>query len=95
LITDDLPGGGSRDSVAGLLEGNWLFAGGNNLKISYDYFDPDNEANDDQQVRWSIVWEYTPIQFLQSRFGARLYDGVPQVDSQNRSEYFAEIHGFF
>ena len=95
LIVDDLPGGTEQDSIAGLLEGNWLFRKGHNLKISYDYFDPDNDTSDDHQVRWSAVWEYTPMQFLQARFGARNYDGIPQVDLQNRDEYFVELHGFF
>ena len=95
LITDQLPGSGDRDAVAGLVEGNWLFLQGHNLKLSYDYLDPNRDVGDDQQVRYSLLYEYSPIQFLQARFGARAYDGVPQVDSQNRQEYFAEIHGFF
>ena len=95
LITDDLPNGKEQDSIAGLFEGNWLFRKGHNLKISYDYFDPDKDVDEDQQVRWSLVWEYTVMQFLQGRFGARIYDGIPQIDSQNRNEFFAEIHGFF
>jgi len=95
LITDDLPGGAERDATAGLLEADWMLRKGHNLKLSYDYFDPDDVLSDDQQVRYSLVWEYTPVQFLQGRFGARLYDGIPQADFQNRDEYFAEIHGFF
>lgn len=95
FISDDLPGGSSQDAIAGLIEGNWLFRKGHNLKISYDYLDPDKDVDEDQQVRWSLVWEYMPMQFLQGRFGARIYDGIPQVDSQNRHEFFAEIHGFF
>jgi hypothetical protein len=95
LITDDLQSGAEQDAIAGLLEGNWLFRKGHNLKVSYEYFDPDDNVDEDHQVRWSLVWEYTPIQFLQGRVGARLYDGVPQVDLQNRDVYFAEIHGFF
>ena len=95
LIIDDLAGGGERDAIAGLAEGNWLFRQGHNLKFSYDYFDPDNDRSEDHQVRWSLIWEYTPIQFLQGRFGARIYDGIPQDDLQNRDEFFAEMHGFF
>ena len=34
LITDDLPLGGERDMVAGLVEANWLYRRGHNLKIS-------------------------------------------------------------
>jgi hypothetical protein len=95
FITDTLPVLGDRDSVAGLVEGNWRFLQGHNLKVTYDYFDPDRDTSDDQQVRYSLLWEYSPIQFLQIRLGGRLYDGIPQVDAQNRDEYFAELHGFF
>lgn len=95
LITDDLPGGAEQDAVAGLLEANWMALQGHNFKLSYDYFDPDDGLGDNQQVRYSLVWEYTPMQFLQARLGARLYDGIPQIDFQNRDELFAEIHGFF
>jgi hypothetical protein len=94
-IIDDLPSGGERDSYAGLIEGNWLFAKGHNLKVSYDYFDPDTDIDEDHQVRYNLVWEYTPMQFLQGRAGIRVYDGIPQVDAQNRDEVFLELHGFF
>lgn len=95
LIQDDLPIDGDRDSIAGLVEGNWLYARGHNLKLTYEYFDPDDDIDEDHQVRWSLVWEYAPMQFLQARLGLRLYDGIPQVDSQNRDEWFVELHGFF
>ena len=95
LVSDDLPGGISQDSMVGLIEGNWLFAKGHNLKITYDYFDPDDNIDEDDQVRYSALWEFTPVQFLQSRAGVRIYDGVPQSDAQNRDEFFWELHGFF
>ena len=95
LITDDLPNGPERDAIASLVEANWRFGKGQNLKLSYDYFDPNNDISEDHQVRYSLVWEFTPMQFLQGRFGARVYDGIPQVDLQNRDEFFAEVHGFF
>lgn len=95
FITDDLPGGVEQDADAGLVEANWLFRQGHNLKLSYDYFEPDDGLSDNRQVRYSLIWEYTPMQFLQGRFGLRTYDGMPQIDFQNRDELFAEIHGFF
>lgn len=95
LIADDLVAGGERDGVAGLLEANWLIRRGHNLKLSYDYFDPDTDLSENHLVRFSLVWEYTPMQFLQARLGARAYDGIPQISFQNRDEFFAEIHGFF
>ncbi len=94
-ISDDEPGLPSRDAIAGLIEANWMFRRGHNLKLGYDYLDPDRDLSEDHQVRWSAVYEYTPIQFIQGRFGVRVYDGIPQDDRQNRDEFFVELHGFF
>jgi len=94
-ISDDLSPAVTQDALAGLLEGNWAIRRGHNLKVSHEYLDPDDDLSEDHQVRNSLVWEYTPMQFLQARIGLRVYDGVPQVDTQNRDVFFAEIHGFF
>jgi len=95
LIVDELQAGGERDSVAGLLEASWLYRRGHNLKVTFDYLDPDRDLSENHRTRWSLLWEYTPVQFLQARFGARVHDGVPENDFQNRDEYFVELHGFF
>jgi hypothetical protein len=84
-----------RKQVVGLLEANWTIAKGHNLKITGEYFDPDRDVAHDYQDRWSIVWEYTPFQFLQLRVGGRNYDGIPQNDAQNRRLVFAQINGYF
>ncbi len=94
-ITDDLPAGGDQDALASLVEGNWLFMRGHNLKVTYEYFDPDNDIDEDHRVRYSLVYEYSPMQFVQGRAGVRVYDGVPEVDAQNRDELFLELHGYF
>ena len=95
FIRDDIPGGARRDALAAYLEANWLFRKGHNLKFAYDYFDPDRDVAEDHGVRWSLLWEYSPMQFLQLRLGARVYDAPPQDDFANRDEFFAELHGFF
>ena len=94
-VMDAVPGSSDRDGIAGLVEGNWLFRKGHNAKVSYDYFDPDRDVDEDHQVRYSVLWEYTPFQFVQSRIGVRIYDGPPQLNVQNRDEFFVELHGFF
>ena len=94
-IMDDLAGGVETDSLASLVEGNWLFMRGHNLKVSYEYFDPNDDIDEDHRERYSFVYEYSPMQFLQGRAGVRIYDGVPQVDAQNRDEVFLELHGYF
>lgn len=94
-IDDDSLTGGERQQLAGLLEANWTWRQGQNLKLSLEYFEPDDDIDENEQNRYSLVWEYTPIQFLQSRLGLRVNDGIPQNDVQNRRSLFWELHGFF
>jgi hypothetical protein len=84
-----------RKQAIGLLEADWTVAKGHNLKITGEYFDPDTTVSHDYRDRISVVWEYTPFQFLQLRLGARNYDGIPQNDGQNRKLVFAQINGYF
>ena len=84
-----------RKQAVGLLEANWGFRKGNNVKLTTEYFDPDREVSEDQQTRYSVVYEYTPLQFVQFRVGARYYDGIPQSDLQNRRLIFAQLNGYF
>ena len=81
--------------MVGLLEANWTIAQGHNLKVTGEFFDPDRDVSHDYQDRFSVVWEYTPFQFLQLRVGARNYDGIPQNDGQNRRLVFVQINGYF
>ncbi len=84
-----------RNLLAALGEADWRISAGHNLKLAFDYFDPDEDVEEDEQNRVSLVYELTPVEFLQLRFGARVYDGIPQNDLQNREHYFLELHGFF
>jgi len=94
-IDDDALGTTGRTLLTGLLEANWLISKGQNLKLTAEYFDPDNDVDEDEQTRFSAVWEYFPFQFLQFRAGARVYDGIPQAPLQNRREYFLQLHAYF
>ena len=95
FIEDELPGAANRNSIATLLEANWRITQGHNLKFGYEYFDPNDDISEDHQVRYSIVWEVSPLQMIQGRLGVRLYDGIPQDPQQNRDVIFAELHAFF
>lgn len=94
-VDDDSLGTQGSTMLVGLLEANWLLSKGNNVKLTAEYFEPDEDVDEDEQNRFSVVWEYFAIQFLQVRVGARLYDGVPESDPQNRREYFVQLHGYF
>jgi hypothetical protein len=94
-LTDETLGSTERKQWVGLIEGNWLITRGQNLKLTAEIFEPDTDVDEDEQNRFSLVWEYFPFQFVQLRVGARVYDGIPQNDLQNRKIYFAQLHGFF
>lgn len=94
-IRDEISPGRNVRAFAGLLEANWTFWPHHNLKVGYDYLDPNDDISEDHQVRYSVAWEHSPFQFFQVRAGYRLYDGIPQVDAQNREVLFVELHGFF
>ncbi len=81
--------------LATLLEADWLIVRGNNLKITDEFLNPDREAGHGEQTRWSLVYELTPIQFLQLRAGFRYSDGIPQDNAEHGRLYFVELHGFF
>ena len=94
LISDKEPSG-EDESYATLLEGNWRLRKGHNLKVGYEFLEPDRDRDEDQQERYSLVWEYNPIQFVQSRIGMRFYNGIPNIAASNRDELFAELHVYF
>jgi len=70
----------------------WPLIKGHNIKLTFEYFDPDIDVSENQQNRISAVWEHFPMQFLQIRAGYRHYDGIPQNPAQNRERFFVELH---
>lgn len=94
-IRDETLGEDTRKQWVGLLEANWLITRGHNVKVSAELFEPDTDVDEDEQNRFSLIWEYVPLQFVQLRLGARVYDGIPQNALQNRKLFFAQVHGFF
>jgi len=95
LIKDDIPGGGDVDTYATLIEGNWRFRKGHNLKIGYEFLDPSDSISEDEQERYSVVWEYSPFQLFQLRAGYRFFNGVPLIPVTNRKEFLLELHAYF
>ena len=80
---------------AALTEANWTVRKGHNLKFTAELFDPNDAVSDDEQTRLSLVWEFTPIPFLQLRVGIRNYDDVREVPFNNQRIGFVQLHGYF
>ena len=81
--------------LATLAEADWKLRQGHNLKLTYEWFEPNDDVDEDEQTRVSVLYEWSPIQFIQLRGGVRVYDGIPQNDNQNRKQAFVQLHGFF
>jgi hypothetical protein len=95
-ITDDQSIASDQGKqLATLLEANWLIARGNNLKITDEYLNPNRAVPNGEQTRWSLVYELTPIQFVQIRTGFRWNNGIPQDNAEHGRLYFVELHGYF
>jgi len=94
VVDDGFPTG-ERTLLAGLLEADWLVVRGHTLKLTGEYFDPDADVAEDQQARHSLLWECTPMPFLQLRLGGRWSDGIPQNALQNQRQALVELHAFF
>lgn len=92
---DDSIGTDGRKLMASLVEADWKVLQGHNLKLTFEWLDPDDDVDEDEQTRTSVVYEWAPIQFIQLRGGVRIYDGIPQNDLQNRTQAFVQLHGFF
>ena len=81
--------------MASLVEADWKLSQGHNLKFAFEFLEPNRDVDEDEQTRSSLLYEWSPIQFVQIRAGLRLYDGIPQNDLQNRKQAFVQLHGFF
>jgi len=95
LIADEGTPAGRVLQVATLVEGNVEVARGHNVKLTYEWLDPNKDVSEDQRERYSLVWEYVPFQFTQFRLGARKNRGPTQDDAQNTAEVFLQWHAFF
>lgn len=94
-IDDDSLGADGRKQLASFVEANWWIRKGHNLKFTYGHFDPDDDLDEDERNRYSIVYEYFPQAFTQLRIGVRSNDGIPQNDAQNADTVFVQLHGYF
>ena len=93
VITDAAPGP-DTDQWAALIEANWMLRKGHNLKLTAERHDPDRDVSADRQTRLSLLWEYTPLPFLQVRAGLRQQDDDAEIPFQNQRLVFLQIHGY-
>ena len=93
-IKDDQPAGEVIQQIM-FAELNKPLAAGHNLKLTHEWHDPNIDVDEDERVRNSIVWEYSPLQQMQIRSGVRISEGIPQQPLFNTQEVFGQLHVWF
>src|SRR5207302_1656956 len=88
-------GAGTSNGKQSSAQLTWVESLGHNIKVTAEYLDPNRRVAHDAQTRWSLLYELTPVQFVQLRAGVRYSDGIPQLASEHTRLYFLELHGFF
>ena len=83
-----------QEMEVALLEANYAFLRGHNLKVTLESHRPDGTDAEDI-YRGSVVWEYFPLSFTQLRAGYRQYDSDDGVARNNRNEIFIQVHLYF
>jgi len=83
------------NQLISLTEVNYQWQAGWNIKLTAEYFDPNRDINEDEQTRYSLIGEYTPISNIQLRLGVRLKQDIPQRPQQNVDLLFAQSHFYF
>lgn len=85
----------ATNQLVSFLSVNYLVSPSTNLKFSYDFLDPNDDIDENERTRFSLLGETFLNQFTQVRYGIRRQDGIPQNTFQNQSLVFSELHLFF
>ena len=87
--------GADVDQLITLTELNYQWRKGLNLKLTFEYLDPNQDIDEDERTRYSFVSEYTPMANLQLRLGIRVQQDIPQKATQNNEMIFVQSHFYF
>lgn len=94
FIEDD-DGTNTTNQVISFLETNYLVTPSTNIKLSYDFHDSNDDIDENERTRISLLGETFLNQHSQLRYGLRRLDGIPQNTLQNQTQLFTEYHVFF
>jgi len=93
-IEDKTRGQPDNQLDTALLEADYAFRQGHNLKVTLESIASDDSTVEDI-YRGSVIWEYSPWSFTQLRAGYRQFDSDDNQPINNREEAFVQLHVFF
>lgn len=89
------PADEDRVQLVSLVELNREVAPGYNLKLTTEYWDPDDNIDENHRSRHSVILEYTPYAHVQLRGGLRVGDDIPQRAQGNFNAAFVQLHMYY
>lgn len=87
--------GEDTDSWIAYGELDWLLFRTVNMKVAFDYMDPDTDTSEDTRNRVSVGFEPFLDEFLQLRVFYRVLNGPEDQPDANRDVLTLEAHLFF
>ena len=81
--------------LAGLFEINKEISQGVNVKFTSEFLDPDDNIDENERTRHSLLLEYTPYAYVQLRGGLRIGDDIPQREEGNYTEALVQLHFYY
>ncbi len=75
-------------------EADLLLYRGINLRLAFDYQDPDLSVANDQRVRYTAALEVAPVAFLRVGVFYYLRRDIPQNVAGNQDQLIVQVHGF-
>lgn len=94
LRTEQTAGDDLLQQVA-LVELNYQWQKGLNLKLTAEYYDPNTDIDENHETRFSFIAEYTPLSNVQLRLGFRSSEGIPQQPQRSVEKLFLQSHVYF
>lgn len=87
--------GGTLVKQAALFEINREIVKGYNIKFTTEYLDDDEDLDENEKTRNSLLLEATPFAYAQIRGGIRVGEDIPQNESGNFTQAFVQLHLYY
>ncbi len=87
--------GGTLVKQATLFEINREIVKGYNIKFTTEYLDDDEDLDENEKTRNSLLLEATPFAYAQIRGGVRVGEDIPQNEEGNFTQAFVQLHLYY
>ena len=95
FVHDEFDNAGSRDQIVTYAELDYLITEGWNIKVAYEWYDPETSVDENHRDRVLIGIEPFIVPFVQLGLYYRFNQSIPQNELQNADELTFRLHIYF